>query len=164
MLLQRRTFIRGLSHSGLALGLVLVASKFGFAQTVKSTIRDQKRPQVDPALGIPIEAQKDPVFWFTYETFEPYVGGIFQAPNSRGELVELRLERATKYVASNTVTKRSRRSDSFSLMFKASEGLPPFTSIHSIRHPALGEFDLFLTPKRGPEGEFLYEAVINHVR
>jgi hypothetical protein len=161
MLLQRRTFVRDLFRSGVTLGLIAAGAKVGFAQ--KPT-RGQVRVPVDPALGIPVEAQRDPVFWFTFETFEPYVGGIFQAPNSLGKLVELRLESCTKYLVTNKLTKRAGRTDSFSLLFKASEGLPPFTSIHSIKHPALGEFDLFLTPLKGQDGEFLYEAIINHVR
>lgn len=161
MLLQRRAFVRDLFRSGVTLGLIAAGTKVGLAQ--KPT-RGQVRTPVDPALGIPVEAQRDPVFWFTDETFQPYVGGIFQAPNSLGQLVELRLEDLQKLVVSNTLTKRAGRTDSFSLLFKAAEGLPPFTSIHSIKHPALGEFDLFLTPIKGEVGEFLYEAVINHVR
>jgi hypothetical protein len=161
MLLQRRTFIRDLCRSGVTVGLIVAGSKVGLAQKAS---RGQLRSPVDPALGIPIEAQKDPVFWFTNETFEPYVGGIFQAPNSRGQLIELRLERVKKFVPNNKLTKRAGRSDSFTLLFKATAQLPPFTSIHKMQHSALGNFDLFLTPLRGQDGEFLYEAVINHVR
>ncbi len=46
--------------------------------------------------------------------------------------------------------------------FQSSEELPPFTSIHRMKHPALGNFDLFLTP-REKDGEFYYEAVFNHI-
>jgi hypothetical protein len=62
------------------------------------------------------------------------------------------------------VTKRFLNTDSFNLIFKASGGLPPFTTIHKVNHPALGEFDLFLTPRTGDNGDRFYEAVINHIQ
>jgi hypothetical protein len=48
-------------------------------------------------------------------------------------------------------------------MFRASRPLPPFTSIHKISHPALGKFDLFLTPHPADDGGILYEAVFSHI-
>jgi len=100
---------------------------------------------------------------FVEETFKPYVGGIFQAPNARGEMIELRLTKVKGYTPTGRLTDRTRETKSFSLIFKASDELPPFTSIHTIRHPALGEFDLFLTMRK-TEGAFFYEAVINHAQ
>jgi hypothetical protein len=147
MPLSRRIFLRDAFRSTLSVGLVLAAARMGFGQ--------------DP--GVPIDAQKDPVFMFAAATFEPYVGDIFQAPNSRGELVELRLVSVEKYEADNTLTKLARPSDSFSLNFKAAGELPPFTSIHTISHPRLGKFDLFLTRRKNENGLY-YEAVINHAQ
>jgi hypothetical protein len=118
--------------------------------------------QQDPS--IPIDAQKDPVFMFAASTFEPYVGDIFQAPNSRGELVSMTLVSVEKYEAENTLTRRARTSDSFSLSFKAAGELPPFTSIHTISHPRLGKFDLFLTRRKTDQGVLYYEAVFNHAQ
>jgi len=113
---------------------------------------------------VPVDVQKDPVFMFAASTFEPYVGDIFTAPNSRGQLVELRLVSVDKYEAENTLTKRARTSESFSLNFKAAGELPPFTSIHNISHPRLGKFDLFLTRRKTDTGDLFYEAVINHAQ
>jgi hypothetical protein len=48
-------------------------------------------------------------------------------------------------------------------MFKATSPLPEFTSIHKISHPALGQFDLFLTPRPQAGGTVYYEAVFNHL-
>jgi hypothetical protein len=36
---------------------------------------------------IPTSAQQQPTFVFTKATFDPYVGGIFQAPNALGNMV-----------------------------------------------------------------------------
>jgi hypothetical protein len=48
---------------------------------------------------------------------------------------------------------------SFSLMFSAPAGSPVESAIHTLKHPVLGEFDLFLSPV-GPGDEKLFlEAV-----
>jgi hypothetical protein len=155
MTLPRRTFLRDVFNTTLSVGLLLTAAKVGFSQ--KST-----SAQSDPE--IPLEAQREPVFLFTESTFRPYLHDVFQGFNARGEIVELRLVRIDKSEMKNLLTKRARTTDTFALMFQASDELPPFTSIHKIRHPALGEFYLFLTSRKSKQGEQFYEAVINHVR
>jgi hypothetical protein len=149
MPLSRRSFLRDAFRSTLSVGLVIAAARMGLGQQ-------------DPS--IPIDAQKDPVFMFAASTFEPYVGDIFQAPNSRGELVSMTLVSVEKYEAENTLTRRARTSDSFSLSFKAAGELPPFSSIHTISHPRLGKFDLFLTRRKTDQGVLYYEAVFNHAQ
>jgi hypothetical protein len=115
---------------------------------------------------IPLEAQREPSYMFTRATFDPYVGGIFQAPDARGKLISLTLLSATTNKPSAKTklsTSKAIETDSFSLMFKASRALPPFTSIHTVSHPALGKFDLFLTPHPEKDGVMYYEAVFNHI-
>jgi hypothetical protein len=149
MPLSRRTFLRDAFRSTLSVGLLVAAARAGLAQQGPS---------------IPLEAQKDPVFSFAASTFELYVGDIFTAPNARGEAIELVLVSLKTHEPKNTVTRRAATTNSFSLMFRASGELPPFTSIHTVSHPALGKFDLFLTPRKPGKDEFFYEAVINHVQ
>jgi Domain of unknown function (DUF6916) len=160
MALQRRKFLKaGILFAGSA-ALALGTARLGFAQKARGRV----------GVGgprIPIAAQEDAVFMFTRATFDPYVGGFFQAPNARGEMVSLKLLKAESYIPKRTTqlsTGRAIEVESFSLLFSASESLPPFTSIHKISHPALGEFSLFLTRRDGVNGEILYEAVFNHVR
>jgi hypothetical protein len=148
MTMPRRTFLRDAFRSSLSVGLVIAAARAGFGQK---------------SAGVPLEAQKDPVFSFTASTFEPYVGDIFTTPNARGEAIELKLVKLNKLETTNRLTKLARPTKSFSLQFKASNELPPFTSIYTISHPALGKFDLFLTRRKTDEGDLFYEAVINHV-
>ena len=161
MPIARRSFLRNVFKSTLSLGIVLAGAQLGLGQQKSQGVR--LPPPTDPR-DIPLEAQKDPVFMFAESTFRPYLGGIFQAPNARGEMIELRLIKIEKHAPVNRLTKRALTSDSFSLIFKASGELPPFTSIHQISHPALGNFDLFLTPRKNEDGERFYEAVINHVQ
>jgi hypothetical protein len=159
-MLPRRSFLRDAFRSTVSFGLLLAGAKLSFGQKRRGVITLPPNNLLD----IPLEAQKDPTFMFTESTFRPYVGSIFQAPNALGEMIELRLLRIQTYEHVNRVTKRAGTSDSFSLIFKASDELPPFTSIHKISHPALGDFDLFLTPRKTGKGEQFYEAVFNHVR
>jgi hypothetical protein len=155
---SRRTFLRDGLCSALSVALLLASSRAGLGQTAQGRVSPNTQPE------IPIEAQKDPVFFFRQETFKPYVNGIFQAPNARGEMIDLRLVKLETYKSSGKLTDRTRETNSFTLTFKASAELPPFTSIHTIRHSALGEFDLFLTKHKTDMGEFFYEAVINHFK
>lgn len=150
MTIPRRTFLRDAFRSTISAGLLIAAARASFSQNGTGS-------------GIPLEAQKDPVFLFAASTFEPYVGDIFTAPNSRGEKVELKLVKLQQYEAKNDLTRVARPITSFSLQFKAAGELPPFTSIHTISHPRLGNFDLFLTRRKTDQGDLFYEAVITHV-
>jgi hypothetical protein len=150
---SRRAFLRDGLCSVLSVGLLVTSSRVGFAQ-------DPKTPIVQT--DIPIEAQKDPVFRFSEDTFKPYVNGIFTAPNARGEKIELRLVELVPYKPPKKLPSRVVPTKSFTLIFRTGEELPPFTSIHTISHPALGEFDLFLTKRKTEDGYFIYEAVITH--
>ena len=151
MTMLRRTFLRDAFRSTLAAGILLASARAGLGQT-------QTRSD------IPVEAQRDPVFLFTAATFAPYVGDIFETRNARGESIALRLDQVAKYTPKNRVTSNAKSTDSFSLMFKASDELPPLTSIYEISHPRLGKFDLFLTRIKAENDELSYEAVINHLQ
>jgi hypothetical protein len=161
MPLSRRTFLRDGLRSAASVGLLLATSRIGLGQ--KQT-RGEVRVNSNGVPDIPLEAQKDPVFLFVEETFQPYVGGVFQAPNARGEMIDLRLLKVQVHKPANKLTRSARETKAFSLVFRASGELPPFTSIHTISHPALGKFDLFLTTRKSERDELLYEAVINHVQ
>jgi len=160
-------------------GLAFIGARSVFAQKNKAPI-DDTAPR-EPGNGrikpieldtgarqqIPIQAQQDALLYFTQATFEPYVGDIFQAPNARGQLITMTLIRVEQYKMQPTTrlsTKKTAQPISFSLTFRAEARLPQFTSIHRVSHPALGEFDLFLTPRQADDGTLLYEAVFNHLR
>ena len=151
MTILRRTFLRDLSRSTIAAGLLLASARVGLAQTGTRN-------------NLPTEAQQDPVLLFTAATFASYVGDIFETRNARGESIGLRLDQVKKHEVKNRLTSKAQLTDSFSLLFKATEELPPLTSIYEISHPRLGKFDLFLTRQKSENDELLYEAVINHLR
>jgi hypothetical protein len=117
--------------------------------------------------GLSDEVLRDPMYRFTKETFEPYVGGYFEALGARGEMVPMKLVKVASYEPQDE-TKLSTggkvETESFSLLFNAEAPLPRFTSIHEVKHGALGEFNLFLTRQDSATREIFYEAVFNHVR
>ena len=156
--ISRRSFIKTGTLTAVAAGVALRPNLLAFGQ---------RRTQ-STSLGyqFPIKAQQQPIFMFTRATFDPYVGGIFQAPDARGKMVSLTLLSATtnKPLANTKLsTGKAINTDSFSLLFKAERALPPQSSIQTISHPALGKFNLFLVAHRQVGGVMLYEAVFNHI-
>ena len=151
MTILRRTFLRNAFTSTLVAGVMLASARAGLGQTLTRS-------------NVPTEAQQDPVFLFTAATFAPYVGDIFETRNARGESIALRLDQVAKHSPKNRLTSKATSTESFSLIFKASDELPPLTSIHQISHPRLGKFDLFLTRYKTQNDGLFYEAVINHLQ
>ena len=116
--------------------------------------------------AIPYEATTSPVFNYTQATFEPYLEGIFTAAGGRTRTVELQLVAIRGYVppSGTLLTSRvQRRTDCFSLLFRSEAPLSELSTIHTLEHAALGEFDLFMTESVG-RGGYFYEAIINHVK
>lgn len=154
MLLARRKFIKSSLIFSATAVLFSESTPLGFARTL-----------LDEGL-LPDEALRDPLYSFTRETFEPYVGGYFEAVGPRGEMVPLKLVKVDSYVPKpeTKICNRALATESFSLHFDAEGSLPPFTSIHQIKHGALGDFNLFLTRHDAPGRQVSYEAVFNRLR
>jgi hypothetical protein len=158
MSVTRRKFMKSGALTALSAGLVFNAADFAFGQKKKVPERPVLKSEV------PYEAGQNPIIYYNYATFEPYIGGTFIGRDARGQAIELKLLRATQYKpASKPITNsRPRDTESFTLTFTASRALPEFTSIHVIEHPVLGKFDLFLQ-RTGDTSEMLYQAVITHL-
>ena len=154
MLLARRKFIKS--------SLIFTATAVLFSENTPLALA---RNLIDDG-QLSDEVLRDPVYSFTRETFEPYVGGYFEAVGPRGQMVPLKLIKIDSYIpnAETKLCNRVHATDSFSLQFEAEGSLPPFTSIHQIKHGALGDFSLFLTRHEGPNRQVCYEAVFNRLR
>jgi hypothetical protein len=148
MVLARRKFVQT--------GLLFTATTMLFWDSAKSALAQTLKTGDQ----LPDEVLKDPVFSFRKETFDAYVGGYFEAPGARGKMIGLKLVKCEAYQPKTRIV----ASDAFRLLFKAESELPIFSSIHPIKHGALGEFSLFLTRHDDADGEIYYEAVINHLR
>jgi hypothetical protein len=154
MSVSRRSFIRSAAVCALATGALLRTPLAAFGQAGATL-----------DFAIPYEAATSPAFHFTQATFEPYLQGIFAAAGVGGRRVELQLVAINGYApptGARLTTRAHRRTDSFSLLFRSAAPLSQLSSIHTLEHAALGEFDLFMTESVG-RGEYFYYAVINHV-
>ena len=159
MSLSRRRFIKSGALTALSAGFILKGGEaLVFGQKSRQVHTDIER--------VPYEAQKNPILYYKASTFEAYVGGTFIGRDALGRPIELELVRSTPY-KTNPKTRltlgRTRETESFSLLFRAQRPLPEFSSIQGIEHAVLGNFDLFLKPSRGDNGEIFYEAIINHL-
>jgi hypothetical protein len=150
MLLARRKFVQS--------SLLFTATTLLFWDNTRSVLAQSLA--ADGQLSD--QVLRDPVLRFTRETFEPYVGGYFEVPGARGKTVTLKLLKVEAFKPKSS-TRTAVATNAFLLLFSADGELPIFTSIHPLKHPALGEFSLFLTRRDGPDGEIYYEAVINHL-
>jgi hypothetical protein len=158
MPVTRRSFLRSGATAALTTAVALKAAPMAFAQIGKP---DPKRE-----IEVPFEAQQSPLFFFKSETFRPYVGGTFRI-RAGANAVDMTLTKVRDHSVGprgHAMTKRSRPTESFALMFSANEKLTDLTSIYDVEHAALGKFALFLTRRDGPNGTYFYEAVFNHAR
>jgi hypothetical protein len=155
MSVSRRSFIRSAAVCALATGALLRTPLAAFGQAAGAALD----------FPIPYEAATSPVFHYTQATFEPYLQGIFVAAGGRTRTVELQLVEIRGYAPPSGAlftARAHRQTDCFSLLFRSAAPLSQLSSIHTLEHAALGEFDLFLT-ESVVRGEYFYEAVINHV-
>jgi hypothetical protein len=95
--------------------------------------------------------------------FEPYVGDTFHV-YSGNQIVELKLVAIEDLnPRSTSITKgKTSNTDCFSLQFKASGSLPATGSIQTLRHSALGTFDLFTIQSESRSG-IVHTAIVNHL-
>jgi hypothetical protein len=152
----RRSFLRSSAITVLMAGVALDLIPSVFAQS-----NQQPDPKKD--FPVPFEAQQSTIFYFKAETFKPYVGGIFKV-RAGVKSVEMKLESVrdcSPSAQSSKITKKSRPSECFALVFSATDTLTDLTTIYDVEHAALGKFALFMTRRDGPNGTYTYEAVFN---
>jgi hypothetical protein len=161
MSVTRRKFLKSGAMSALAAGIVLNAGVLAFGQ---KELNRKSNPTIDSQ--IPYEATQTPTFYFTRDTFAPYVGGIFTTRGVGGHTVNLTLQPVrdcTPKASTKLMTKSARKTDCFALTFRSDEQLSDLTTIYRLNHGALGKFDVFMTQRKGAGGVYFYEAVFNHL-
>ena len=158
MPVTRRSFLRSGATAALTTAVALKIAPMAFAQI-------GAKPDPTRDFPIPYEAQQSPLAFFKRETFQPYVGGTFNV-RAGAHAVEMTLTKVRGCEVSargRQLTKKSRPTDCFALIFTANDKLTDLTSIYDVEHAALGNFALFLTRRDGPsKGTYFYEAVFNH--
>ena len=158
MPVTRRSFLRSGATAALTAAVALKAAPMAFAQI-------GARPDPKRDFEIPQDARNSPLISFKRETFEPYVGGTFRvrAGAHAADMTLTRVRGCEVSAKGRALTKKSRQTDCFALVFSSNETLTDLTSIYDVEHAGLGNFALFLTRRDGPQrGTYFYEAVFNH--
>jgi hypothetical protein len=156
MNLTRRNFLRAGTVSALLAGLNLSPAKLAFGQT---------KSQVAGGFAVPYEAKTDPAFYFTRESFAPYVGSTFRlTTRAKGVAYDATLVSVFDYQAQARARKnKTHGGESFALTFRAGERETVSQGTYKLSHAALGHFSLFVVPGKSDAGGTSYEAVINHL-
>ena len=162
MSVDRRSFLKAGALCALtaAFGLVHFTPARGQGRTKVTAT-----PRPIPETRIPFRAKQSPLFYFTHETFRPYVGGIFIV-SAGGKSVRMTLVEVSDYTpkpVSELTPGGVPPTNSFVLTFSSADDLTDTKTIYHVQHGALGEFPLFMSRRDGPAGTSLYEAVFNHL-
>lgn len=97
---------------------------------------------------------------YSREMFEPYVGDTFSVRIGK-QVVDLKLVALTNVKsASGITTKKTARTDCFSMQFQAVKSLP--ATVHTLNHTKLGNFDLFMVGSKDG-AKFAQTAIVNNL-
>jgi hypothetical protein len=156
MTVTRRTFLRSAATTVLLTTIALDSIPLSFAQ-------DARKSDPSQDFLVPFEAKQAQIFYFKRETFEPYLNGQFtlRAGANTVDATLVSVRDCTPSANANKVTRKSRQSNCFAIIFSAEGKLTDLTTIYDVEHGALGKFALFLTRRDGPRGTSFYEAVFN---
>jgi hypothetical protein len=112
---------------------------------------------------IPAASMRDPVYYMTVATFAPYVGAQFSLSLGGLKSVGLKLVNVEDLrpaaLRESTVVGK----DCFSILFQGPSRLPLKQDTYRLRHPALGEFSLLITPVIAKREGAFYQAIINRM-
>ena len=162
MQISRRKMLRMGTLSALFAGFSLCSVPEVLGQNKKKSGSAKDTPEVHQ---IPHQPKVDKKFYFTENTFRPYIDGTFTIQDDLGTPFEMTLVAVSDL--RTEAQKRAGGSECFALTFRAD---PPDDAqkyamrqrAYHIEHGALGKFELFLVPSE-KDGKLFYEAIINHV-
>jgi hypothetical protein len=156
MNLSRRNFLRAGTVSALLVGLNLSPANLVFGQT---------KSRGKGSFAVPYEAKTEPIFYFTRETFAPYLNSTFRlTTRAKGVAFDATLVGVFDYQAQALKRKiKTHSGECFSLTFRAGERDTISQGTYKFAHAALGRFSLFVVPGESDSDGTTYEAVINHL-
>ena len=100
---------------------------------------------------------------YTRAMFEPYIGETFRV-RAGNQMVNLKLVGLTDLdqTSAGITTGKTGQTDGFSILFRATSPLPATPATHTLNHPGIGSFDLFMSQSK-ESGRFLNTAIVNHL-
>lgn len=156
MNLSRRNFLRAGTVSALLAGLNLSPANLVFGQT---------KSRGASGFAVPYEAKTEPMFYFTRETFAPYLNSTFRLATRAKTSFDATLVSVFDHQALALKRKtKTHAGECFSLTFRAGARDTVSQGTYKFSHAALGRFSLFVVPgESDSDGATTYEAVINHL-
>lgn len=154
MTVSRRKFLRASTMIALTAALPLGLSTLAAGQ------KRTAAPQNPEHAVVPLEAQRNPLYNFTRETFAPYVNSIFivnSVPLAEIVLIEVK---ETPLVVDKRAT-RVPVGECFTLVFRGPSKTRFEQNTYTLDHAALGKFEIFIGPTDRPGRQQYYTAVIN---
>lgn len=158
MVLSRRDFVRLGSLCAISAGLSL-----GFIDQAFGQERRGKPDSTKTGFAIPFEAQRDPLFFMTKQTFAQYLETKFIIDPGYTFPIETTL---IEVKDTRSVTARKRNTpgqECFLLTFRIEGEKTVKQGTYQVKHDALGTFELFVVPSEDRDGRKFFEAVINRV-
>jgi hypothetical protein len=120
--------------------------------------------QAGELFQLPVEIQNDLLNYYTSSTFKPYVNSLFQIRLSSTDVKYVTLIEVKDIPPTTTPGGVTTLGDCYSLQFLSMRNQSSKQNTYKVKHPALGEFSLFLVPvgKRiARTNQQQYEAIIN---
>jgi hypothetical protein len=149
--------VRAGTVSALLAGLNLNPVRLVFGQQKTS-------PAGKGSFAIPYEAKTDPAFYFSRDTFAPYLGSTFRISRAKGDAFDATLVEVFDYQAKARAAKvKTHDGECFALIFRAGERDTVSQGTYKFSHAALGRFSLFVVPGKSSAEGTTYGAVINHL-
>ncbi|MCA1817015.1 MAG: hypothetical protein LC746_11515 [Acidobacteria bacterium] len=161
MSLSRRKFLRAGAVSAVLAGLELNPAKLVFGQQMGAGA-------AKGGFTVPYEAKTEAVFYFTHETFAPYLNSTFRLSRGKGIAFDATLVSVSDTAAKSQARARAFKSQPregacFELKFRAGERDTVSQGVFKMNHAALGRFSLFAVPGESTADGTTYTAVVNHI-
>jgi Domain of unknown function (DUF6916) len=150
MTFSRRLFIKAASGATLIATLPQAFVNI-FGQDKRKSI--QGAPTGTGTLGIPVEGNVDPLYYYNSAAFSSYVGSTFRVYVSRARHIDLKLGEVRQ------LRPAVPGKDGFALVFQDTRANRLRSGLYEIEHSALGALSLMLGPVN--QDGTSYEAVIN---
>ena len=161
MSISRRNFLYRSAAAALLAGIPLAAIR------PVSAFQRQRSPAPQRPIGAPIpyEAQSDSAFYMSKSTFQAHLNTLFNVQVGTAiNGVPIRLMEIRDLVpAAEKATAAASGREAFALVFRGVKRDPFKQKTYTIKHDALGTFNLFLVPVGGDKTYLYYEAVFNRL-
>ena len=157
MSISRRKFIQASAVTLVAAGVPMASANMVLGQDGARGL-----PTITGPGQIPMASQQDPVFFFTKDTFAPYVNSTFEVMGADGRRANFTLIAVDEYrPGGKAASAELSRIETYSLFFTGGKNVFGEAS-YTVNHPALGTFTLFIVPIVSRTTQ-IYQAVISRL-